>query len=384
VDDDLFVLKPEWVTDIVYHIINKSEAEHWAGKLNVARLKAIFDRKKHQDAPEISVDKLPAILRLLQNFELIYNIGQGDYRVPMLLDIESKAVGLPVESILRFTVTMPALLPPALYYRFITQCGKALEIYDDKLWRHGCVLFRGDVRVLLEYRISERRIIMSAYGGEQQAGQYLSVLRIRLFELCGKFEGLEYEPKVSGQGFDSLPLASLLASYQNSLPTMADGRGEIVSVEDIVRQLYGSMPSINIVMEERAYLLGKVHGYEKTLERPIEIRIQNNSQINVNVTLQLQIINQLQDIDCILDESEFEVSRLGDKKALLEEIDYLRKKIAEFQATDPVNENKRKGILATIKRYAGTVQTSLECITSLAKLATTMKTAVDALAGLLS
>lgn len=388
VDDDLFVLKPEWVTDIVYHIINTSETEHWAGKLNTEKLKVIFDREKYPGAPEIRVDKLPAILRLLQNFELIYEMGQGDYGVPMLLDIEYRADDFPVDSSLRFTVTMPTLLPPALYYRFITQCGNAREIDGDKLWRHGCVLIRGEVRVLVEYRVSERRITLSVYGEEPQAGKYLSVLRVRLFELCGKFEGLEYEPKVSGHGFDSLPLAQLLASYQSKIPNMVDGKGEIVSVEDSVRQLYGSIPAMDVIMLERAYLLGKVTGYEKVLDRPIQIQIQNSNHVNVSLNLQLQIGSQLQDIDNALDPLRFEVGRLNGKKALLEEIDYLRNKIAEYQAikttTGHESEKKRKGILDIIKRYTGKVQGGLEGIKGLADLAATMKTAVDALTGLMS
>lgn len=239
VDDDLYVLKPEWITDIVYYIIWKVDQLHWGGVLSKERLEALFDRNVFPQAPAVRIDKLPSILRLLKKFELVYDIGQGEFCAPMLLGMESRPPPLPERPTLRFTVPMASLLPPTLYYRFVTQCGQAREIDGDRLWRYGCLLVKGGVRVLSECNVFAREVVLTAYGDEAQAGHYMSELRQRLFRLCGSYEGLDYKPELSGNGFKDLSYKALLGSYSGNIALMIDGAGQTISVANAAWQAFG-------------------------------------------------------------------------------------------------------------------------------------------------
>ena len=141
---DLHVLKPKWVTEGIYAILNNKEIALGRGELTLGQLSKVLDPKRY---PE---HRHPFLFELMRKFELCIRFPDDEQRflVPELLDKQEPAsVEWAASDALAFEYHYSTVVPEGLLPRFIVRTS-ALSTNQFR-WRSGVVLeFKENVAVV--------------------------------------------------------------------------------------------------------------------------------------------------------------------------------------------------------------------------------------------
>jgi small GTP-binding protein len=123
---DTHVLKPEWVTQGIYSILNAKRLAAEYGELTLGELKEILNATRYPRAQHLF------LIELMRKFELCFRFPDADDRflVPELLDKQEPELTsrFVAKDILAFEYHYPGLLPEGLLPRFIVRTS-ALRTY---------------------------------------------------------------------------------------------------------------------------------------------------------------------------------------------------------------------------------------------------------------
>ncbi|HYK00986.1 MAG TPA: COR domain-containing protein [Thermoanaerobaculia bacterium] len=176
------VLKPEWVTQGIYRILNATKLAEQQGELHLDDLKQLLPKERYP------VDKHLFLLELMRKFSLCFAFpDQTDrYLVPELLGKEEPAETrefAPLDC-LNFEYHY-GVLPEGLIPRFIVRSHTLSR--GQARWRSGVILAYEDCKALVTALPAERRIIVRVKNGDAGARRRLLAL-IRY-----DFEGINAE-----------------------------------------------------------------------------------------------------------------------------------------------------------------------------------------------
>jgi internalin A len=169
---DLHVLKPEWVTEGIYAIINSRLLAASNGELELKQLEGILDRRRYPN------DRHPFLLELMRKFELCLRFPEDENRflIPELLDKQDPAA---IEAFsaegLSFEYHYPTLIPEGLLPRFIVRTS-ALSVGQPR-WRSGVVLEFEENRALVKVDATARTIRIVVLGPLSGRRRLLAVIR---------------------------------------------------------------------------------------------------------------------------------------------------------------------------------------------------------------
>ena len=169
---DTHVLKPHWVTEGIYTILNTPQLADKHGELRVRDLKTILPAK---DYP---VHMHPFILDLMKKFELCFTFPDSDthYLIPELLDIqepEATAAFNPAEC-LNFRYEYE-VLPEGLLPRFIVRTHSLSE--GEHRWRTGVILRFEEGRALVKADMVDKKVFIQVTGKVEARRRLLAVIR---------------------------------------------------------------------------------------------------------------------------------------------------------------------------------------------------------------
>jgi internalin A len=141
---DLHVLKPKWVTEGIYAILNNKALALGRGELTLAHLSKMLDPKRYPR------HRHPFLFDLMRKFELCIRFPEDEERflVPELLDKqEPGSVDWASSDALAFEYHYATIVPEGLLPRFIVRTS-ALSVNQPR-WRSGVVLeFKENVAVV--------------------------------------------------------------------------------------------------------------------------------------------------------------------------------------------------------------------------------------------
>ena len=194
---DLHVLKPRWVTEGIYSILNDKTVALDRGELTLDRLAKILDPRRYP------ANRHFYLLELMRKFELCVRFPEDDrYLIPELLDKqEPESLGQIAFSDLAFEYHYSPLLPEGLVPRFIVRTS-ALSL-DQPRWRTGVVLtFEGN-RALVKADAVARVLHISVAGAQAGRRRLLAIIRNHL-EAIHRSYGITPTEVVPIQGHDGL------------------------------------------------------------------------------------------------------------------------------------------------------------------------------------
>jgi internalin A len=168
---DTHVLKPHWVTEGIYAILNTPQLADKHGELRVRDLKTILPAK---DYP---VHMHPFILDLMKKFELCFTFPDSDthYLIPELLDIqEPEAAAFHPGACLNFRYEYE-VLPEGLLPRFIVRTHSLSE--DESRWRTGVILHFEEGRALVKADMVDKKVFIHVTGKVDARRRLLAVIR---------------------------------------------------------------------------------------------------------------------------------------------------------------------------------------------------------------
>ena len=247
--DAMHVLDPFWVTEAVYRIIT---AENMAESKGVLRLEALKEILKEQPPPRFNLwrtmrrlpcakqhccpsDTHPFIMRLMQKFELCYELDQDAVLIPQLLPVPEPQVDFKKDGALRFALHYPDFLPPSVFPRFMVKVHK--DINAQICWRTGVLLKdkRSGARALVKADVEARYINIWVQG--ERPREYLHYLRYTLADINSGFEKLtvmELVPMPDDKN-SSADYATLLEYAKNDINKyIPTGSAKVYNVHELL------------------------------------------------------------------------------------------------------------------------------------------------------
>ena len=191
------VLNPDWITNGIYRIINKSFNEH-EHILNVQKGTALLkDDKRYTYSP----DNVTYLFRLMKVYELAFfkDKSTDNIFIPGILPIDMPD-GLPTFDNANNRLTMSFIvekaLPPNIVTRVIVQRNELGEIIDENLlWRKGAVLTYQDGDATALVVEDARSVTVRVKGADKTA--YIASLRETIKGIFDSYQvikpDLEYE-----------------------------------------------------------------------------------------------------------------------------------------------------------------------------------------------
>ncbi len=169
---DTHVLKPQWVTEGIYTILNAPLLADKKGELRVRDLKGILSEK---DYPK---HMHPFVLDLMKKFELCFTFPDNDshYLIPELLDKQQPQAASefdPAEC-LNFRYEYE-VLPEGLLPRFIVRTHGLIE--DAHRWRTGVILRFEEGRALVKADVVDKRVFIHVAGKAEVRRRLLAIIR---------------------------------------------------------------------------------------------------------------------------------------------------------------------------------------------------------------
>ncbi len=187
------VLKPEWVTQGIYSILNAKRLSDRQGELELNDLQEILPRKRYP------IEKHLFLLELMRKFSLCFPFHDNAdrYLIPELLGKEEpeEVATFQPEHCLNFEYHY-GILPEGLLPRFIVRTHALSQ--DQHRWKSGVVLSHEASRALVKAEPVERRIVVRVRGGDASARRsLLAIIRYDLDRIHAEFKDrLDAQAKV--------------------------------------------------------------------------------------------------------------------------------------------------------------------------------------------
>jgi internalin A len=230
------VLKPEWVTQGIYRILNASTVAARQGELNLTALRELLPAKQYP------ADKHPFLLELMRKFSLCFPFPDETdrYLIPELLGKEEspEVAKFVPNDCLNFEYHY-GVLPEGLLPRFIVRSHTLSR--GQQRWRSGAILAHEDCRALVIAQPGDRRIVIRVAGGDAGARRrLLAIVRYDVDRINADFKDrLDVQEKVPLTEFPSFSVdyRKLLAFEKQGVHTFPEFVGQAVvsvSVGDLL------------------------------------------------------------------------------------------------------------------------------------------------------
>jgi internalin A len=230
------VLKPEWVTQGIYSLLNAKPIAERQGELHLEDLRQLLPARRYPP------DKHLFLLELMRKFSLCFAFPDEEkrYLIPELLGKEEplEAAAFPPADCLNFEYHY-GVLPEGLIPRFIVRSHTLSR--EQPRWRSGVILAYEDCRALVKAEPAERRVLVRVKDGDARARRnLLALVRYEFDRINAEFKDrLEAEPKVPLSDFpefavDYKKLVTLEKEGVASFPEVIGGRVVTVQVAKLL------------------------------------------------------------------------------------------------------------------------------------------------------
>ncbi len=185
------ILKPEWGTDAVYKVLDARSVQQRNGILYESDLKEIWT-----DQSVYPPDKYATILRLMENFELAFPIGEGNgHIVAELLPVREEEYGWNSEDCLWFEYHYD-FLPAGLITRLIVRMHAFLIQQEGKYlcWREGAYLKYARSEARIKVSFFTRIVTVQIQGPERK--EFLAKIRSHFDSLHSTIKKIRFKEKI--------------------------------------------------------------------------------------------------------------------------------------------------------------------------------------------
>lgn len=230
--EDLYILKPEWITKGVYKILSSYKLNATKGKPTVKEVKDILNNTKYQG-------KEKYIIQLMKKFSLCFvKTEQGEERLifPAWLPVEEPPFSPFIRNISRFEYQYKR---DSSVEKFITIfiVDKSATNDLNTYWRHGVVLRENNCRALIKADTEAEKITITVEGEITARKMFLENIKNYFSALHEKFnnpvqEEKDFEPEKTSEtikpddGFNAIQIREDFEQLQNQLETLEKDRNK--------------------------------------------------------------------------------------------------------------------------------------------------------------
>jgi internalin A len=232
------VLKPEWVTEGIYSILDARKIAERQGELHLDDLRQLLPARRY---PE---DKHLFLLELMRKFSLCFAFPDEEkrYLIPELLGKEEplEAAAFPPGGCLNFEYHY-GVLPEGLIPRFIVRSNTLSR--GQGRWRTGAILAYEECKALVKAEPAERRVIVRIKDGNAGARRsLLAIIRYDFDRINAEFKDrLDAQPKVPLTDFPEFAVdyKKLVAFERQGVPQFPEFIGDRVVMVHVAELLNG-------------------------------------------------------------------------------------------------------------------------------------------------
>jgi internalin A len=260
---DTHVLKPHWVTEGIYAILNAPQLAGKYGELHVRDLKTILPSSNYPTHMHMFV------LDLMKKFELCFTFPDIDshYLVPELLGIQQPetAAEFKPEECLNFRYEYD-VLPEGLLPRFIVRTHSLSE--GEHRWRTGVILRFEEGRALVKADVVDKKVFIHVNGQVEARRRLLAVIRSDFERIHAdlKFKPAELVPLINHPD-EAVTYQELLVYEKNGMKTFPKVMGRTVIQVDVQQHLNG----VDLAGTRRRE--GRPEELEEIREEPVRVFI---------------------------------------------------------------------------------------------------------------
>jgi len=186
--EDTNILKPVWVTNGVYQILNDNTlmTQH-KGILERSMLDRILDSDRYPKSKQLF------IIDMMRKFELCFDLEPDkQFLIPDLLSKEEPDTGN-WENVLAFQYHYN-VLPGSIISRFIVRTHTMLS--KKTYWRSGAVLAHEGSRALVKADREDKKIFIQVIGEQATRRQLLGIIRSHFAHIHSTITGIEVKEMV--------------------------------------------------------------------------------------------------------------------------------------------------------------------------------------------
>lgn len=290
--NDLGVLKPAWVTDGIYGLLNAKDLAQADGVLATEQLPMLLDRKRYPS------ERHDFLLRLMEKFELCFELPHtagAKFLIPELLPPEPDKLPAWGTGVLGFEYHYN-VLPEGLLPRFIVRTHTLSQ--TGLRWRSGVVLRQGQAEALVRGDVQDRRVWIAVRGPGRQPRDLLAVVRSHFEEIHRGISGLIVQERVPVPNYPQVKLdyRKLLVREANEKKTV-EFETDTESIELPLGKLLDNFEE-PVSRRERATIIvqagGKLYMPSEHFEQNITVGRDLTGVVGVTLTNITQAIQNLQ------------------------------------------------------------------------------------------
>lgn len=213
----LGVLKPDWLTQCIYCLLNTDKLKESGGVLAVSELSYLLDNTRYPKEQHFY------LLALMEKFELCFEIPNAQYKMFLIPELlPKKTPVLPewnTQEVLGFEYHYN-ILPEGLLPRFIVRTHTLSD--GCARWRKGVELINDKAAALVRADVQEKCIYIAVRGSGRQPRELLAVIRQHFEEIHSAIKGLVVDEKVPVPDYPEVTLY-----YRNLLTREANGMSTV-------------------------------------------------------------------------------------------------------------------------------------------------------------
>jgi small GTP-binding protein len=339
--EDTHVLNPKWVTEAVYKIINSEYIATNKGILKLNSLNRILEFTDDKGAFDSNLftllkrgspikyyypyDKQRYIIKLMEKFELCYEIDNQTVLIPDLLEVQEPKFDFDYAASLKFVIDYD-FLPKSIMPRFIVKRHR--DIKNDLRWRTGVVQEDKAFHATAVIKADEQDEKIYIYVNGEQKRDYFSTIRKTFRDINDSFEKLEATELVPLPDNDEIAI-----EYEELIGYELEGRDEYFIGK--LRKSYSVKELLNGIETEEERKMKSEKGEKINID--IDIHDLGKSEVHVvqeiNINIDLEILHTIQS-----DFHKFkrEVSKLDEE--LKEELEDIEEDLLEITPTSEQNK----------------------------------------------
>ncbi len=183
------VLKPRWITQGVYKIINFKSLSEAHGLFYLNELPMVLSRNTTDDF-DYPCEKYHHIIELMKKFEICYEVDRQHILIPDLLEIQEPDFRFDCNDVLRFRIRYD-FLSKLIMPRFIVK--RHLDIKDTLRWRTGVILEDKNLAAVAVVKVDYQEKLIDILVNGTQKRDYFSVIRKTFNEIHVGFDSEKFK-----------------------------------------------------------------------------------------------------------------------------------------------------------------------------------------------
>ncbi len=359
---NMVILRPEWGTKAVYKVLDAQDTvlKGRNGILYYSDLAKIW-----KDADEYPEETYPIILRLMENFQLSFEVNkQGEYLIAELLDNAEVQMDLDLsrKQTLNFQYNYE-FLPAGIMTRFIVKANEYLVEKDGKkaCWKKGAYLRYEDSIgfVKLFDSIAERRIEIKVTGADSRNNRdLLTIIRNYFEEIHKSIPKIKFKEYVRCNCTEQCPY---LHDFRYLLRLEKKGLEfercqSSLKLVDVCKLLNGVEDPRKRYKTRREHEMNIQVNPQISVQNSNTNHSENSSEVSVQNSITIEIRQSIHELQGNINDLKDEAEAVCGSPELSQELGKLETSVERLNEAATKEEIVKSGALNKVKRFLLEIQ----------------------------